>query len=257
MSLEKFVSTIKGKSGLARTNRFTVEFGLPSLMQKDKHDLRSLFLLCESVSLPSMNIATQGSRTFGEQREIPYDRNFESLNMTFYVDKNMEVKDFFNSWMHAIINPVSRTISYYDNYTTSLLVTVYDLKDKAVYDVGIYEAYPKSVGQIQLDNNSKDIMKLNVTFNYKYHLGARIDTVSGEPEIMNQYKLKQYEGLNGFIPNNYFNAGSALSSTVPEEYLVNFNTFQERYIDSVAMNNALSKLNSQGIDTGIAQQFVW
>ena len=253
MSIEIFKEKVK-KNGLAKTNRFILNFGLPQLMQKDMHDLEMVQMFCESISLPSINISSMPIRTFGEQREIPYDRTFEPLNAVFYVDRKMVVKDFFDLWMSSIYNPIDRTLNYYEQYTTDMTIFVLDSADNSTYTIKLYEIYPKSIGQVQLDNNSKDIMKLNVTFNYKYHTGSRLDLLSGQPEISNIYNINKVKGLNGIIPENYYNAGSPFANGVPNEYLTNYISYQEKYVDSLSVSNAINSINTQGIQTGLTSE---
>lgn len=250
MSLERFKEEVKGK-GLAKSNRFIVEFGLPELIQKDMFNLEVVQLFCESASIPGVNIATQPNRSFGEQREIPYDRNFEPITMNFYVDSAMVIKDFFDNWVGSIINPTSRTINYYNQYTTDILISVLNNNNEQTYSIGLYEAYPKTIQAISLDNNNKDVMKVAVTFNYKHHSAVRLDTLGGDPELFNVYNINKRVPLNNIIPKNFYNAGSQWASTVPSEFLQNTISYAEQYADQLSVANALSQIQAQGIQTGL------
>lgn len=254
MSLERFKEEVKGR-GLAKTNRFVVEFGLPQLVQKDMFNLEVVQLFCDSASIPGLNIATQPNRSFGEQREIPYDRNFEPITLNFYVDSRMVVKDFFDSWISSVINPKSRTINYYDEYTTDILISVLDNQDQQTYTIGMYEAYPKSIQAISLDNNNRDAMKIAVTFNYKYHLTVRLDVLDGDTALYDTFNINKRLPLNNEIPANYFNAGSQWATSVPSEYLQNTISYNEQYADQLSIANALSQIQSQGIQTGLGSLF--
>lgn len=253
-NLQNFIAAAKG--GIARVNRYTVGFGLPNLLQKDMFDLRAIELFCESITMPSINIATVPMRTFGEQREMPYDRNFENVTATFYVDTNMSVKSFFDTWVNSVINPYSRTTSYYEDYTTDLLITVLNVQDRKVYQVGLYEVYPKSVGQIQLDNNAKDIMKINVNFAYKYHISNQLDSGTNESSYTNSFRSnKLFSELNGEVPGDYYDGGNVFATSVPNEYTNSFTSYQERYVDKTAATNALERLQRQGIQTGVGSLY--
>lgn len=254
MSLERFKEEVKGR-GLARTNRFIVEFGLPQLIQKDMFNLEVIQLFCETASIPGVNIATQPNRSFGEQREIPYDRTFEPITLNFYVDSAMVVKEFFDNWMSVIVNPGSRTLNYYEEYTTDILITVLNATNQQTYTIGLYEAYPKTIQSITLDHNNKDVMKLGVTFNYKYSSAVRLDTLGGDPELYNIYSINKRLPLNGLIPSNYLNAGNTWANGVPNEYLQNMLSYNEQYADQLSVANALSQIQSQGIETGLGSIF--
>ena len=170
--LDQFISAVKG--GMARTNRFKVRLTMPKCMingyakPPQSVDMRKVELFCDQVQLPGVNFSTIQNRTFGEFRETPYEKLYDAVNMSFYVDKDLMVKTFFDTWMSGIQDKTRRTFNYYDQYITDIELQVMDTVDKTVYIVNLHEAYPKTVGSIQLDLASKDIMKLNVSFQYKY-----------------------------------------------------------------------------------------
>ena len=165
MSLNKFISEVKSK-GLARTNRYAVILTPPVIMQSIA--LNSVLLFCDQVTLPGTNYSTVQNRTFGEFREVPYEKLYDSVTMNFYVDTDMNVKRMFDVWTNSISNPFTKTFNYYNNYITNMHIQVQDLNEGTKYVLTLYEAYPKTVNSIQLDYASKDVMKLAVTMQYKY-----------------------------------------------------------------------------------------
>jgi hypothetical protein len=171
--LNKFISKVK-QDGLARTNRYTVLFGgvmRPGIAVSNQPLVPlDIVLLCDQVQIPGTNFNTADMRTFGEVRKAPYERLYEDVNMSFYVDTNMQVKKFFDNWMLRIQNPMTRTFNYYDNYTNDIVIEVQDLKNQSRYGIKLFEAFPKSIGAVQLDYAGKDIMKLSVNFAYKYYM---------------------------------------------------------------------------------------
>lgn len=189
-----FIAEIKTK-GLARTNRFTVDFTPPRAMGEDT---KRTLLFCEKAQLPGINFATTQNRTFGEFREVPYDRLFDTVGLTFHVDRNMSVKKIFDDWVSAIQNPENRSFSWYSEYITPLTIRIQDLEDKVHYEVVCYEAYPKSVGSIQLDAEGKDTMRLDVTFQYKYWEAKNI-AQAANGQLLNKDSLNQYNNdFTGF-----------------------------------------------------------
>ena len=168
--INDFISSVK-YNGLSRTNRYALMFG--NLPWAETALTQNTVLFCDQIQLPGTNYNTTDMRTYGEIRKAPYERLYEDINMSFYVDTNMSVKTFFDFWMEQIQNPVTRSFNYYDNYTADITIEVQDLQNKKRYNMILFEAFPKSIGAVQLDYNSKDIMKLSVNFAYKYyHVGA-------------------------------------------------------------------------------------
>jgi len=168
--INEFVAQVK-RGGLSRTNRFHVLFQPPFL---DPTQVGLVGLLCDQVQLPGTNYSTTQNRVFGEFRETPYERLYEPISMSFYVDRAMAVKDLFDQWMVNIQDPETRLFNYYSNYITDITVFVEDLENGTRYKVTMFEGYPKSVGGIQLDTSSKDVMKMNVSFVYKYYVTERV-----------------------------------------------------------------------------------
>jgi hypothetical protein len=138
--------------------------------------------MCESTSLPGISYGSQGVRVFGETREVVYDRIFDPITLTFYVDSDMKVKYFFDEWMGKIVDADTRSTNYYDSYVKDIDIFVQDTVNSDTYKVSLYEAFPKSVGAIQMDNNSRDVMKMSVTFQYRYHINTPTDKTLKQPE---------------------------------------------------------------------------
>lgn len=175
-TLNEFIAAIKTE-GLAKTNRYIAKIGIPGLLNGQFHSttLRKLEFYCEATQLPGMSISTQQSRMFGEFREMPYERLFDNITLTFLVDNTLDTKAFFDTWINSIQDPAKRTFNYYNDYISDIDIEVLDTDDSPRYVVTLFECYPKSISSIQLDYNSKDIMKLQVSINYRYWMSGQVD----------------------------------------------------------------------------------
>lgn len=202
-SLNEFISSVK-TTGLMKTNRFAVTFSLPAAMPAGSYstDLRNILLFCDNVNLPGVTLETTSAKTYGEHREMPYNRLFETINMGFYVDNTMAVKLLFDSWISAVQDPVTRNFNYYKDYTTDVVIDVYDVAEMNRYQVTLYQCYPKSLSAITMDYANKDVMKMSVAMQYKYWMSSPTMNISS---------------------NNPF-VGSAMQ--IPTNYFTNFNSFQ-------------------------------
>lgn len=180
MTYKNFVAEIKSQ-GLARTNRFAVLFTPPASV--NPASLRKTLLFCDHATLPGMNYSTTPNRTFGEAREIPYERLFDTCELSFHVDKDMLIKGMFDKWMMSIQNPITRNFAYYNDYVTNMQIEVQDINDSTRYELTLYEVYPKTLGAISLSNESKDTMKMTVTFQYKYWTSSTIGPLANGQKI--------------------------------------------------------------------------
>lgn len=165
--LNEFLSRIK-KEGLAKSNRYVVEFGVPQSVSADTDLLR---LYCDSVTLPGINLATANIRTTGDQREMVYERTFEPITFTFYMDVNYEIRSIFEKWMNLVVNPNSSYIGYFRDYVKDITITPLNMDENfenPPYQLKLYEAYPKTMSAINLGYGNNEVMKLTITVSYSY-----------------------------------------------------------------------------------------
>jgi hypothetical protein len=171
-TLNEFISAIK-VSGLAKPSKFEVTIAKPKVLKdtqyKEDSNWRTMLLYCEQASLPGLSYTSTQSRTFGEYREIPYERIFDPLQLTFYCDRDMWIKGFFDSWASNIQNTKTRTFSYYKDYTVDMTVVTLDSENNRTYGVKLFECYPKQISAIQLSYEAKDVMRLQVQMQYRYY----------------------------------------------------------------------------------------
>lgn len=206
--LKDFIGNVK--NGMARTNYYDVTFAKPQVVASSLYDnitLNRILLFCDQVQLPGLTMSTTPIRTFGEVREMPYEKLYDNITMSFYVDKEMKVKLFFDEWINGIQNPWTRTFAYYEQYTTDIKVIAYDVANNSRYLVTLYEAYPKVITPVQMDYASKDIMRIQVTMQYKYWKTEMMTNPAGAKSGM-----LLPGGLSGLlsqglaIPNQFWNS---------------------------------------------------
>ena len=216
--LKEFIASVK-TDGLMRSSRYTVVMASPiSMGNSETNNLRQILLFCSEASMPGINIATAQVKSFGEVRETPYDKIFDNVNLTFYVDQNMHVKYFFDSWVNSIQNPQTRTFEYYKNYITDIYIQVEDSRDDSRYLVILKECYPKSISPISIGYENKEIMKMQVSMNYKYWENYKI------PADPNRKNLSALDSIFKLPTINNRELGS---------YLTDFSNFQSNALPEV------------------------
>ena len=251
MNISDFVSQMN--LGMARTNRFSVLMAVPAGYQSSSPNpplksFQQLLMFCDQVQLPGITVNTAPVRIFGEVRETPTEFNYEPLQMSFYVDNSMEVKQYFDDWAKLIQNGDARTQRYYDEYICpQMQILVQDTLDNNRMMVELYECYPKSVGAVQLDWANKDIMKLSVTMQYKYWKEITLVPNNGSLASAN---------VPGILAGSAATASGPLSAiagdineikSIPQQYLSQFNAFQSNLIQNITSgpNQILGALTGQ------------
>lgn len=216
-TLNDFIA--KTKLGLAKTNRYTISIATPETLSTQISassgvNLQTVHLFCDQVQLPGLTVNTSQIKTFGEIREMPYEFNYDPIQMVFLVDRNMVVKSYFDQWILGIQNGDSRTFKYYKEYIAPTLdIEVQDLSENTRYVVTLYEAYPKTVSSVQMGYEQKDIMKLSVSMNYKYwrayNLPDSSSYTSGKPQ-QSTYRQSQRDLSYGSYraPTSTYNSPS-------------------------------------------------
>lgn len=201
-----FIAQIKN-TGLAKHNHYTFTLIPPSktdvFNDGSQIDPRVLQLLCSNCVLPGVNIGSSQHRTFGEQYDMPNDKTYGSVTSSFYVDNHFHVKKLFDQWSEAIMDPVSRTFNFYDDYVTNIEITVFDKNSVPHYTMIIEDAWPKSVNDITLGYDSQDFMKLDVTWAYRkwssYLIENSVHNLSGPVNTVQKPSI--HDRLMGYVGN--------------------------------------------------------
>lgn len=224
-NLKNFIAQVKTE-GLMRTSRYAVSMRVPRSINSYSPNMRKILLFCTDITIPGVTIATNQIRIHGEVREAPNEKMFDNASMTFYVDNNMEVKKFFDAWVNSIQDPVTRNFQYYDQYVSEIKIDVEDTKDRKRYEVEMHECYPKSVGQIQVGYEQKEIMKLTVSMNYKYWKSKSF-LAPKETKESPWSRFLQMPTING----RELTSQPSIPE-VPEQYNSNFSGFQQTFNQS-------------------------
>lgn len=219
-SLTEFKSNLN--QGLAKSSHFMTRINLPSsLTNVDPvySNMNKIILFCNQAQLPGISFNSNPIRTYGEVREVPYEKMYAPVSLNFYVDLKMHVKLLFDMWTNAIQDSVTRDFNWPNTYTTKLEILLYDSAHQKRYMSELHGCYPKSVQAIQLDYSSKDVMRLSVDMVYQYAVNTQVDVSSpaqsvsfSEEKIINDYDYgfknipsSYYADFGGFqnIMNNY------------------------------------------------------
>lgn len=170
-TLENFRSEVMARN-LARPNRFEVLIQLPKALSSERgvENGRLVSIFCESTTLPTKTIGVRQQKIQGPayQRPVSIDYGGEGITMTFLVDQQMIVKEFFDHWMEKVISNYSFNVNYQDEYTSLIRIYQLNQQDERVYGVMLTDAFPRAIAQMDLNHSTQNqVHKLNVTFAYR------------------------------------------------------------------------------------------
>jgi hypothetical protein len=158
-SIDNFVSQIDRRGGLARSNRFLVEIS-------NEFDSESISLLCESASIPGKQITTNEYASVKKAEKIPYNYLVEDVTLIFHLTHDYFIKKFFDEWTYKVITK-DFMCNYHDEFTKSIDIWQLNKKDKKVYGVKLYGAFPITMNSIELNQNDNESQKLTVVITYE------------------------------------------------------------------------------------------
>jgi hypothetical protein len=204
--LQDFIAQVKTK-GLARVNRFEVIITPPPGINVNYLEFNKISLLCEVSNFPPINLSVKPFKIFGPsyQRPITSEYGGDGMSMTFHVDREMNVKRFFDDWMENIVRRDDFTVNYQSSYATTLKIKQLDEgnlvneptlderfpqdalrgnfnniiigngleeernKLNIMYEIELLEAFPRSMTLMDLNNSAQNqTHRLNIIFAYRY-----------------------------------------------------------------------------------------
>lgn len=246
-TLNNFIAEVR--NGLAKPNYFTVEIAFP--FRTSSATRSKMVLFCDQAALPGVSFGTNPVRSYGEFKEVPYEKIYEPISLSFYVDAKMTVKSVFDAWAELIQNVSTRDFNWPEEYTApTIKIIVENSQGDKAYMVTLYNCYPKSIGAIQLDYAAKDVMKLPIGITYQYATTEEMDYPSSVQDFTDSSGKSMEE----------FNYGFENTARIPANYINDFMSFQDTAIDfsdfTVGGVKSIDSFEDIGVQTGFGGIFI-
>ena len=249
--LTDFISQVR--DGIAKTSHFTTVVVLPpSLLSKfSSSDITKLILFCDQTQIPGVSFSSNQVRSYGEFKEVPYEKLYEAVTLSFYVDSNMVIRNVFDEWV-KLIQGNSRDFSWPKEYLSDLTsIVVENSQGDQTYVVNLRKCFPKAVSPVQLDYAGKEVMKLQVTLSYQYAEFERVQVGSKSPNLGENLAIDQ--------TMEEYKYGFQSFATIPTEYFQDFTQFQKKFIDydlSFGGAKTIEAFEDIGVRTGFGGIFI-
>ncbi|MFA5196797.1 MAG: phage tail protein [Bacteroidales bacterium] len=111
-----------------------------------------------SVPYPGYNFKMAGTRVFNDWTV--------SLN----IDQNNDILSAFHAWLNMIYNPQDHTYSAPIEYMVTQTLHLLGPEMNPTSKYKLYRAWPKSIGNVQLDYSSTELATVDITFSYQYYM---------------------------------------------------------------------------------------
>jgi len=201
------VSDIKSRVlNIAQTSLYHVDISPPEnlkqFLQFSGRDISgdiisNIQLLCSEASLPGSSLATHEviNDYHGVTEKMAYRRIYDdTLDLTFYVDRNYNVIEFFDGWLNYISGEGSRRFSsgldrqdfkspyvnnrviYPNEYKTDIFLTKFE---KDLYLAGstmnytFVQAFPINIVSMPVSYEQSQLLKCTVSFSYIRYVRER------------------------------------------------------------------------------------
>lgn len=180
-------------TGYLRTNRYCILFqGVPDSIEMRNQDNgflwgmnnKRLSLNCLQINTPDSSFATQDFQVVGPKRAIPFSQEFGENRASFQFNCGTDLYEYtiFRAWQRSIVDPISRYVSYYDDYAKNCSLSIilipnnvynYEhvlelLEQGRLYGIKMTEVYPRNVGVNQLQQATTNALVISsVDFAYR------------------------------------------------------------------------------------------
>jgi len=223
-TMGRFQAMVNEAEGFARKARFYVNFTLPKgvsgetdeiqgfstetqlrAMNQDQNK-RRVQAFCSEIAMPAREGAQKEIRHNGPVRKFVYDHTYGDVTATFYTDKFMRERSFFEMWQKAAFSNSTHNFNYYNDYVAPLDIFALgsfasrDERDDITYGVRLFECYPKTISDVTFSHNANEIQTFTVTFSYRYWVNFFLDRAGsvdiGQPDFK-QPTVKRAGGIFG------------------------------------------------------------
>jgi hypothetical protein len=135
-------------------------------------------LLCKSAALPASQIGVIEVPFRGRTVKISGDRTFDTWSPTFFNDKDLKIRSYFEQWLEAMNTHNGNNAPKFrpnnsDGYMAEVRVKQLEKnatdKGTILRQYTLHHAFPTNVSQIDLGYDSNDqISEFSVEFQYSY-----------------------------------------------------------------------------------------
>jgi hypothetical protein len=182
-SLSNFAAELRTRN-VSRPNLYYAEIIAPGLETSQPNSLVSMW--CSSAHTPQTAISTNDSYIeAGTRRKYAYDVDFQNLVLTFYIDQDYKIKQFFDDWKQKIV-PYNRQFNYPDKYTAEkLTLYILDQTGEPTYMYEYSRVFPKTIQSVELSYaNGTSISTFTVEFVFEdVYYTSLIETENSKSDI--------------------------------------------------------------------------
>ena len=230
-TIGRFESYVREAEGFARKARYYAEFQLPRgisdqtlgnaeetmgfATDSDNRNTqntngRRVRAFCNAINMPDREIIMKEVKHNGPARNIAYDFKSGDVNATFFADKFLRERTYFELWQKSAFSTANFNYNYYNDYVTNL--NIFQLgqfasrqeREDITYGVQLIDVYPTKVGAIEYSHDANNIQTVDIDFSFRYWINYFIDR-QGNIELGSPLgripEIKNNRGIFGSLIN--------------------------------------------------------
>ena len=208
-TMGRFQAMINEAEGFQRKARYYVEFALPrgsldqvttQTMEDEQNGFsipeliasvntpqtkRRVQAFCSAISMPSREAVQKEIRHNGPTRKFVYNYTTPEITATFYTDKFMRERTFFEIWQKAAFSNLTHNINYYNDYVSPVDIMALgnyasrQARDDVTYAVRLLDCYPKTISDVSFSHETNAVQTFEVTFSFRNWVNYFIDKTGG------------------------------------------------------------------------------
>jgi len=132
---------------------------------------RYLALQCETAELPGRTLLTQDAKVYGPTFKIPYQSQYNDINLGFICTNDFYERKLFDRWIEAIHPSDTNNMRFpkgnSTRYMCNITIIQYDDFIKKIYSVELVDAFPIGVAAQPLSWSEDNFHRLSVQFAYQ------------------------------------------------------------------------------------------
>ena len=238
-TMGRFQAMINEAEGFQRKARFYVEFALPrgsldqvttQTMEDEQNGFsipeliasvntpqtkRRVQAFCSAISMPSREAVQKEIRHNGPTRKFVYNYTTPEITATFYTDKFMRERTFFEIWQKAAFSNLTHNINYYNDYVSPVDIMALgnyasrQERDDVTYAVRLLDCYPKTISDVSFSHETNAVQTFEVTFSFRNWVNYFIDKTGGIDLGESDFKAPTVKRAGGIF-------GGLISKLPPE-----------------------------------------
>lgn len=126
--------------------------GIQSLM----NGVGSINIKCHTATFPQRTMQTFEIKQNTTPFRAPFSAVYDPVTFSFYSNATGDTRTYFDIWQRAVFNVRSNTMNFYKEFTSNIELYVHNEAGQRTYGVKLFEAWPLSVGPLDVSYSQVD-----------------------------------------------------------------------------------------------------